>query len=155
MDIWILSEKAKYIANKRESLLKQWQQYSNMLTQGITLSKANLYHTISCTPDDGLRFRLFDYFVIHIGLADGFNNHTIEYIIEQHHESNKTLFASALIGEGRIDNSIDISNRGQVLKHYLGLIHPVYDRIYQSIVYQTIDENRPLFQMQSQRTVEK
>jgi formate hydrogenlyase regulatory protein HycA len=140
MDVWALSEKAEFIAYKQQCLLKQWRQYCNTLTQGITLSKAKLYQAISCDPDNGLRFCLFNYFVIHIRLADGFNNHTIEYILERRDESHKVLIASAIMdNEGRIDNIIDNGNREQVLEHYLGLIRPVYDRLYQAI-----DENTPL-----------
>jgi len=140
MDVWALSKKAEFIDNKQQYLLKQWRQYCNTLTQGITLSKAKLYQSVSCDPDDGLRFRLFNYFVIHIRLADGFNNKTIEYVLEQPDESHKVLIATAIIdSEGRINNIIDNVNREEVLEHYLGLIRPVYDRIYQSI-----EENAPL-----------
>lgn len=140
MDIWALSEKAEFIARKQQCLLKQWQQYCNTLIQGITLSKAKLYQTIRCDSDDGLHLCLFDCFVIHIRLADSFNNHTIEYVLEQRDEGNKILIASATIdNEGRIDNTIDNNNREQVLEHYLRLIHPVYDGLYLAI-----DENTPL-----------
>ncbi|EAS0547713.1 transcriptional regulator [Salmonella enterica] len=140
MDIWALSEKADFIANKQQCLLEQWRKYCNTLTQVITLSKAKLYQTINCDPGDGMRFCLFNYFVIHIRLAVDFNSHAIEYVLEQRGESNKVLIASAIMDcEGRIDNIIDNGNHEQVLEHYLGLIRPVYDNIYQSI-----DENTPL-----------
>ena len=140
MDIWALSEKAELIASKQQCLLKHWRQYCNTLTQGITLSKAKLYLVVSCDSDDGLHLRLFDSFVIHIRLSDGFNSHTIEYILEQCDGGNKVLIASAIMDdEGRIDNIIDNNNCEQVLEHYLRLIHPVYDGLYQ-----TIDKHTPL-----------
>lgn len=140
MDIWALSDKAELIASKQQCLLKQWRQYCNTLTQGITLSKAKLYQTISCDSDDGLHLCLFDCFVIHIRLADGFNNHTIEYVLEQRDGGYKFLIASASMdNEGRIDNLIDNNNREQVLEHYLRLIFQVYDGLYQAI-----EENTPL-----------
>ncbi|MGX5056262.1 formate hydrogenlyase regulator HycA [Enterobacter asburiae] len=140
MDIWTLSEKAELIASKQQCLLKQWRQYCNALIQGVTLSKAKLYQTIRCDSDDGLHLSLFDYFVIHIRLAVGFNSHTIEYVLEQRDEGNNILIASAIIdNEGHIDNTIDNNNREQVLEHYLRLIHPVYEGLYQAV-----EENMPL-----------
>ncbi|HDG9776503.1 TPA: transcriptional regulator [Raoultella planticola] len=140
MDIYALSEKAEFIANKRQCLLKQGRQYCNTLTQGIVLSKAKLYQIISFSPDDGLRFCLFDHFVIHICLSNVFNSHTIEYFLEELDESNKILITSANIDEkGLIDEIIDNRNREQVLKHYLSLLHLVYDGLYQAI-----NENTPV-----------
>jgi formate hydrogenlyase regulatory protein HycA len=140
MNIGELNAKAEFIANRRLYLLKQWRQYSITLVQGITLSKAKLHHTISCEPEDALRFYLFNYFAIQIRLTDDFNPYTIEYIFARRDGSNKVLIASAIIDdEGRIDNVVDIGNREQVLEHYLGLLSPVYDSLYQAIV-----ENKPL-----------
>ncbi len=140
MDIRALSEKAEFIASTQRCLLKQWQQYCNTLIQGLTLSKARLYQTIICNSVDGMHLCLFDCFVIHIRMADGFNSHTIEYVLEQRAGGHKLLLASASMdNEGRIDNLIDNKNRSQVLEHYLRLLLPVYD-----CLYLTVKENTPL-----------
>ena len=140
MDIWELSEKAEFIASTQRCLFKQWRQYCNTLIQGLTLSKATLYQTISCNSDDGVRLSLFDCFVIHIHLADGFNSHTIEYILEHHAGGHKLLLASASIdNEGNIDNLIDNNNREQVLEHYLRFLLPV-----SACLYLAVKDNSPL-----------
>lgn len=134
MNIWELSEKAEYIAGKHQRLLTQWQNYCNTLIQGITLSKARLHHAVGCHPDDGLRFFLFDHFIIHIQLAEGFNSHTIEYYVEKRDGEEKILIAKAMItDEGRIDDQISNRNREQVLEHYLEKIRPVYDSLYRAV----------------------
>lgn len=134
MNIWELSEKAEYIADKHQRLLSQWQNYCNTLIQGITLSKAKLHHAVGCNPDDSLRFFLFDHFLIHIRLAEGFNSHTIEYYVEKRDGGEKTLIAKAIINDdGRIDDLISNRNREQVLEHYLEKIRPVYDSLYRAV----------------------
>ncbi|MCT4704841.1 formate hydrogenlyase regulator HycA [Enterobacteriaceae bacterium H11S18] len=134
MNIWELSEKAEYIADKHQRLLAQWQHYGNTLIQGITLSKAKLHHAVGCNPDDDVRFFLFDHFVIHIALAEGFNSHTIEYYVEKRDGSDKILIAQAILDDdGRVDGSISNRNREQVLEHYLEKIRPVYDSLYRAV----------------------
>lgn len=134
MNIWELSEKAEYIADRHQRLLAQWQHYGNTLIQGITLSKAKLHHAVGCNPDDDVRFFLFDHFVIHIRLAEGFNSHTIEYNIEKRDGSDKILIAEAILDDdGRVDGSISNRNREQVLEHYLEKIRPVYDSLYRAV----------------------
>ncbi|VEC02190.1 Formate hydrogenlyase regulatory protein hycA [Cedecea lapagei] len=140
MNIWELSEKAEYIADRHQRLLDQWHQYGNTLIQGITLSKAKLHHAVGCSQDESLRFFLFDHFVIQINLAEGFNSHTIEYAIELHDGSDKILIAKATIDDdGRIDNLISNGDREKVLDHYLELIRPVYDSLYLAV-----QQNTPL-----------
>ncbi|OPJ90692.1 transcriptional regulator [Serratia marcescens] len=140
MNIWELSEKAEYIANKRQRLLSQWHLYGNTLIQGITLSKAKLHHTVGCNPGAHLRFFLFDHFVIQINLAEGFNSHTIEYAIELRDGSDRVLIAKATIdNDGCIDNTISNRDRKKVLEHYLELIRPVYDSLYLAV-----QQNTPL-----------
>ncbi|WP_455426434.1 formate hydrogenlyase regulator HycA [Dryocola sp. LX212] len=134
MNIWELSEKAEYIADRHQRLLAQWQHYGNTLIQGITLSKAKLHHAVGCNPDDDVRFFLFDHFVIHIRLAEGFNSHTIEYNIEKRDGSDKILIAEAILDDdGRVDGSISNRNRELVLEHYLEKIRPVYDSLYRAV----------------------
>ncbi|HEY1847019.1 MAG TPA: formate hydrogenlyase regulator HycA [Buttiauxella sp.] len=134
MNIWELSEKAEYIADKHQRLLAQWQHYCNTLIQGITLSKAKLHHAVGCNPDDSLRFFLFDHFVIHVTLAEGFNSHTIEYYVEKRDGEDKILIAKAIMDdEGRVDGGISNRNREQVLEHYLEKIRPVYDSLYRAV----------------------
>ncbi|WP_151993766.1 formate hydrogenlyase regulator HycA [Buttiauxella massiliensis] len=134
MNIWELSEKAEYIADKHQRLLTQWQHYCNSLIQGITLSKAKLHHAVGCNPDDSLRFFLFDHFVIHVRLAEGFNSHTIEYYVEKRNGEDRVLIAKAILDdEGRVDNSISNRNRESVLEHYLEKIHPVYESLYSAV----------------------
>lgn len=134
MNIWELSEKADYIADKHQRLLAQWQNYCNTLIQGITLSKAKLHHAVGCNPDDSLRFFLFDHFVIHIALAEGFNSHTIEYYVEKRDGQDKVLIAKAILdNDGRVDASISNRNREQVLEHYLEKIRPVYECLYRAV----------------------
>lgn len=134
MNIWELSEKAEYIADRHQRLHAHWQQYGNTLIQGITLSKAKLHHAVSCNPEDSLRFFLFDHFVIHIALAEGFNSHTIEYFIEKRDGADKILIAQAVLDdEGRVDGTISIRSRQQILEHYLEKIRPVYDRLYRAV----------------------
>lgn len=134
MNIWELSEKADYIADKQQRLLAQWQNYCNTLIQGITLSKARLHHAVGCNPDDTLRFTLFDHFIIHIALAEGFNSHTIEYFVEKRESKDKVLIAKAMMNEeGLVDGSISNRDRQQVLEHYLEKIHPVYDSLYRAV----------------------
>ncbi|EPF13030.1 MULTISPECIES: formate hydrogenlyase regulator HycA [Cedecea] len=140
MNIWELSEKAEYIADKHQRLLSQWHHYGNTLIQGITLSKAKLHHSVGCNADESLRFFLFDHFAIHISLAEGFNSHTIEYAIALRDGSDKVLIAKAVIDDdGRIDNLISNRDREKVLDHYLELIRPVYDSLYQAV-----HDNTPL-----------
>lgn len=140
MDIWELNKKAEYIASKHRCLLSQWNQYRNTLIQGITLSRAKLHHVIDCTPDESMRFFLFDYFVIQINLAGGFNSHAIEYAIELRDGSDKVLIARATIDDdGLIDNVISNRDREKVLDHYLELIRPVYDCLYLAV-----QQNTPL-----------
>jgi len=151
MNIQELSEKADFIADKHQRLLSQWHQYVNTLTQGITLSKANLHHVISCAPDESLRFLLFNHFLIQIRLAKGFNNHTIEYAIDLRDGNDKVLIATATIGDdGCIDCRVSNRNREQVLTHYLGLIRPVYDKLYLAV-----QQNTPLSMAQLQQSVQR
>ncbi|AIR60059.1 formate hydrogenlyase regulator HycA [Klebsiella sp. Ap-873] len=140
MNIWELSEKAEYIADKHQRLLSQWHLYGNTLIQGITLSKAKLHHAVGCNPDESLRFFLFDHFVIQINLAEGFNSHTIEYSIELRDGSDNVLIAKATIDDdGLIDNAVSNRDREKVLEHYLELIRPVYDSLYLAV-----QQNTPL-----------
>jgi len=140
MNIWELSEKAEYIADRHECLLSQWRYYVNTLIQGITLSKAKLYHVLDSTPDESLRFFLFDHFAIQINLAECFNSHTIEYAIELRDGSDKLLIAKATIDDdGLIDNAISNRDREKVLDHYLELIRPVYDSLHLAV-----QQNTPL-----------
>ncbi|WP_336706682.1 MULTISPECIES: formate hydrogenlyase regulator HycA [unclassified Cedecea] len=140
MNIWELSEKAEYIADKHQRLLSQWHLYGNTLIHGITLSKAKLHHAVGCNPDESLRFFLFDHFVIQINLAEGFNSHTIEYSIELRDGSDNVLIAKATIDDdGLIDNAVSNRDREKVLEHYLELIRPVYDSLYLAV-----QQNTPL-----------
>lgn len=133
MVIGELSRKAEFIANRQQCLRKQWQQYRNTLTQGITLSKYKLHHTISCSADDDLCFRLFNYFIIRIRLADGFNNHTIEYTLEHGDGSHRALIGESTIDDkGYINGVVDTGDREQVLEHYLRMMCSVYDGLYQA-----------------------
>lgn len=140
MDIRELSDKAAYIADKHQRLQAQWKQYGNALVQGITLAKARLHHTIACTPGDGLRFFLFEHFVIHIQPGKGFNNHRIEYFLALPDGSDKLLIGHANIDDdGCIDNTFSNRDREQVLTHYLELIQPIYDSLYLAV-----HENTPV-----------
>ncbi|WP_041526128.1 formate hydrogenlyase regulator HycA [Pantoea sp. At-9b] len=140
MDIRELSEKATYIAEQQQRLQAQWKQYGNALVQGITLAKARLHHTIDCTPGEGLRFFLFEHFVIGIQPGAGFNNHRIEYYLELADGSDKLLIGSAnMDNDGRIDNAFSNRDREQVLTHYLALIQPIYDSLYLAV-----HENTPV-----------
>lgn len=134
MDIWELSEKAEYIADKRQRLLSQWRRYRNTLIQEITQSKAKLHHTMGCSADESLRFFLFDHFVIRINLAEGFNSHTIEYAIELRDGSDKILIAKAILDDdGFINNDFSNRDREKVLGHYLELMCPVFDTLYLAV----------------------
>lgn len=134
MNIWELSEKAEYIADKHQRLLAQWQNYCNTLIQGITLSKVRLHHTVGCNPNDSLRFFLFGHFVIQVALAEGFNSHTIEYYVGKRDSEDKVLIAKAVMDdEGRLDGGISNRNRELVLEHYLEKIRPVYDSLYTAV----------------------
>lgn len=149
MDIRELSEKAEYIADKHQRLQAQWKLYGNTLTQGITLAKARLYHTVASSPNDDLRFFLFDHFVIHIRQGEGFNSHSIEYHLELPDGGDNFLIARAKINEeGSVDGSFSNRDREQVLAHYLDLIRPVYDSLYLAV-----HENLPVSMEQLQRAV--
>lgn len=134
MTIWELSEKAEYIADRHHQLQEQWHTYCNTLIQAITLSKARLYHAVGCSPDEDLRFVLFDHFVMHIAPEKGFNSHTIEYTLSTRDSDERVLVARAELGHtGQLDNTINIRDRQQVLDHYLGKISSVYESLYQAI----------------------
>ena len=94
MTIWEISEKADYIAERHRRLQDQWRIYCNSLVQGITLSKARLHHAMSCAPDKDLCFVLFEHFTIYVTLADGFNSHTIEQVLEHYLEKIATVYDS-------------------------------------------------------------
>ncbi|MBP2200139.1 formate hydrogenlyase regulator HycA [Pantoea cypripedii] len=149
MDIRELSEKAEYIADKHQRMQAQWKLYGNTLTQGITLAKARLYHTVASSPHDELRFFLFDHFVIQIRPGEGFNSHSIEYHLELPEGGDNIMIAKASINEeGNIDGGFSIRDREQVLAHYLDLIRPVYDSLYLAA-----HENIPVSIEQLQRAV--
>jgi len=140
MNIWELSEKAEYIADKNQRLQAQWHQYGNTLIRGITLSKAKLHHSVGCTQDESLSFSLFEYFTVHISMARGFNNHAIEFVLSQPESGDKVLIAKATIDEeGLIDNSISNRDCDKILDHYLEKIRPVYECLYRAV-----HENTPL-----------
>ncbi|WP_416414852.1 formate hydrogenlyase regulator HycA [Pantoea sp. App145] len=149
MDIRELSEKAEYIADKHQRMQAQWKLYGNTLTQGITLAKARLYHTVASSPNDELRFFLFDHFVIQIRPAKGFNSHSIEYQLELPQGGGNIMIAQANMNEeGRVDDRFSNRDRDQVLAHYLDLIRPVYDSLYLAA-----HENIPVSIEQLQRAV--
>lgn len=135
MTIWELSEKADYIADRHRQHQEQWHIYCNSLVQGITLSKARLHHEMSCAPGrEELCFVLFGHFQVYVALAEGFNNHTIEYYVETKNGGDRHLIAQAsLDSDGTIDGRISNRDREQVLEHYLTTIVTVYDRLYEAM----------------------
>ncbi|HHG8772803.1 TPA: formate hydrogenlyase regulator HycA [Raoultella planticola] len=134
MTIWEISEKADYIADRHRRYQEQWRHYCNSLVQGLTLSKARLHHAMSCAPDKELCFVLFEHFQVYVALAEGFNNHTIEYYVETGNGEDKRLIAQAtLASDGTVDGRISNRSREQVLEHYLAIIASVYDRLYDAV----------------------
>ena len=134
MTIWEISEKADYIPQRHRRLQDQWHIYCNSLVQGITLSKAHLHHGMSCAAEKDLCFVLFEHFRIYVTLADGFNNHIIEYYIESKEPNSKQLIGRAELSiDGKIDGEISNRDREQVLEHYLGKIARVYDGLYAAV----------------------
>lgn len=131
MTIWEISEKADFIAERHHRLQEEWQAYCNSLVQGITLSKAHLHHGMHCAPERDLCFVLFEHFLITVTLADGFNSHTIHYLVESKNGGEQMRIAEAqLAQDGRIDDRISNRDRAQVLEHYLEKIGPVYNGLY-------------------------
>lgn len=130
-----ISEMANCIADLHSQQQKRWRTYCNSLIQGLTLSKASLYHSVASTPTDGLCFTRFDHFTVHVGLADGFYSHTIEYRIAAPGEDSHHLIARASLDkDGMIDREISCSDREQVLCHYLGKITPICEQLLDFMV---------------------
>lgn len=74
---------------------------------------------MSCAPDKELCFVLFEHFQVYVALAEGFNNHTIEYYVETRNSDDKRLIAQAtLASDGTVDGRISNRSREQVLEHY-------------------------------------
>lgn len=140
MTISELSVKAEFIADRHRRLQSQWHTYCNTLVQAITLSKYKLHHAISCEPEEGLRFYLFDHFIIRIVQAPDFNCHTINYVLETRDGKERAHIASAeLDHNGLLDGRIGNQDRSAVLEHYLAKIGKVYDCLYEAI-----EKDRPL-----------
>lgn len=140
MTISELSVKAEFIADRHRRLQSQWHTYCNTLVQAITLSKYKLHHAISCEPEEGLRFYLFDHFIIRVVQAPDFNCHTIHYRLETRDGKESALIASAeLDHKGMLDGQIANKDRPAVLEHYLSKIGKVYDCLYEAI-----EKDRPL-----------
>lgn len=134
MTIWEISEKADYIAGRHRRQQDQWHTYCNSLVQGITLSKARLHHAMSCAVDKDLCFVLFEHFYIYVSLAEGFNSHTINYVVESKGGRDKQLIAQAqLSADGTVDGRFSNRDREQVLEHYLDKIASVYDNLYDAM----------------------
>ena len=71
---------------------------------------------------------------MYVALAEGFNNHTIEYYVETRNSDDKRLIAQAtLASDGTVDGRISNRSREQVLEHYLAIIASVYDRLYDAM----------------------
>ena len=69
-----------------------------------------------------------------VALAEGFNNHTIEYYVENKNGGDKYLIAQATLAmDGTVDGRISNRSRDQVLEHYLAIIATVYDRLYDAM----------------------
>ena len=133
MTIWEISEKADYIAERHRRLQDQWRIYCNSLVQGITLSKARLHHAMSCAPDKELCFVLFEHFQVYVALAEGFNNHTIEYYVETKEGDRECIAKAQLMADGMVDGHVSNRDRQQVLEHYLEKIAPVYNGLYTAV----------------------
>lgn len=129
-----LSQKAEFIADRHRSLQSHWHTYCNTLVQAITLSKHKLHHAMGCEPQTGLSFFLFDHFVIRVEQAEGFNCHTINYLVESRDGREQACIASARLDQnGLLDGAVDIRDRARVLEHYLDKISAVYEGLYEAV----------------------
>lgn len=134
MTIWEISEKADYIAQSGTVAYRTSGIFTATHWSRITLSKAHLHHGMSCAAEKDLCFVLFEHFRIYVTLADGFNNHIIEYYIESKEPNSKQLIGRAELSiDGKIDGEISNRDREQVLEHYLGKIARVYDGLYAAV----------------------
>jgi|GEM_PF-6104288 len=132
MDIWPLSEKAAYIADRHKTPLEQWYLYCN--------AKVGVQPPSDCPPDESLRFFLFDHFIIQSSLAEGFNSHNIEYAIDLREDIDKFLIKKDNMDDvGLIDNGISNRDRKTERDHYLELNRPGYDSLYLAV-----QQNTPL-----------
>ncbi|MGQ7789565.1 formate hydrogenlyase regulator HycA [Shigella flexneri] len=125
-------QKADYIAQRHRRLQDQWHIYCNSLVQGITLSKARLYHAMSCAPDKELVSSFLNIF----GLTSPWRmalTATPSYYVETKDGEDKQRIAQAQLSiDGMIDGKVNIRDREQVLEHYRK-IAGVYDSLYTAI----------------------
>ncbi|HAO0315470.1 TPA: hypothetical protein IGZ71_004720 [Escherichia coli] len=128
-----LFKKAEMISDRRVVMRRVWKKYGCTLTRAVT-SERNIYQVVCCTPEDVLSFCLFEYFIITVRPVDIFTYSIIRYTVSTVRDDDSVIIADATVNEnGIIDSVVDSGSHEQVLAHYLRLLYPLYDSLFQII----------------------